>query len=176
MFGPLLFSIYMPWLGSVIHKHGCSNHLCWWHSALLLIPTRWSDSSWPHCSLSDRHFWLDEGPSTSTFLCVLCLTVITDNSISMVLIYQPFEQQKTLKFSINSPEWRTAWVSPPMTCHSLLWRAQTVVLQLETVICAKYPSIFSVTQQHTRKHGLFTVIFLRCWGWNNLWVYDWSIQ
>ncbi len=30
--------------------------LCWWHSTLLLIPTRWSDGNCSHCSLSEWHF------------------------------------------------------------------------------------------------------------------------
>ncbi len=55
-FGPLLFSIYMSSLGSVIQKAWLFLPLlCWWHSTLLLIPTGWSDGNWSHCSLSEWH-------------------------------------------------------------------------------------------------------------------------
>ncbi len=40
--------------------------LCWWHSALPLFPSWWSDNSCSHLSMSSRHFLLDEGPSPST--------------------------------------------------------------------------------------------------------------
>ncbi len=67
--GPLLFSIYMASLGSVIQKRLFISLLCWWHSTLPLIPSWWSDNSCSHLSLSNRHFLLDERPSPSTQPC-----------------------------------------------------------------------------------------------------------
>jgi len=57
-------------LGSVIQKHVFFlSLLCWWHTALPLIPTRGSDSSCFHLSLPDRHFLLDERQPPSTKPC-----------------------------------------------------------------------------------------------------------
>ncbi len=39
--------------------------LCWWHSTLPFIPSWWSDNSYSHLSMSNRHFLLDEEPSPS---------------------------------------------------------------------------------------------------------------
>ncbi len=63
------------WTTSLLHLHVIIriSHsetwlflLCRWHSTLLLIPARWSNGDCSHCSLSDRHFWMDAGPSSST--------------------------------------------------------------------------------------------------------------
>ncbi len=67
--GPLLFSVYMASLGSVIQKHEFTLPLlCWWHSTLPLIPSWWSDDSCSHLRLSNRHFLLD-APSPSIQPC-----------------------------------------------------------------------------------------------------------
>ncbi len=56
--GPLLFSTYTTWL--------LLPFLCWWHTALSLISTRWSNGSCTDLRLPGGHLGMDERtPSTA---------------------------------------------------------------------------------------------------------------
>ncbi len=64
--GPLLFSVYMASLGSVIQKHGFSYH-CYAYDTQLYLSFHPDDPT--IAARINRHFLLDEGPSPSTQPC-----------------------------------------------------------------------------------------------------------
>jgi len=73
-------SVLCAWTISLLHLHDitriCHSQTClflslifWWHTTLLLIIARWSDSICSHLRLPDKHFGLDEEPPPSTQPC-----------------------------------------------------------------------------------------------------------
>ncbi len=85
--------------------------LCWWHSSLPLIPSWWSNDSCSHLSLSNRHFFLDEGPSPSTQPCQDRTACGSIKPIVSSQFNHPFRHINHNSFKNSQKPWSCDWWS-----------------------------------------------------------------